>query len=351
MASVQNSSRLLLLCGLLLVVMAIGCRPGYDSAAIVYTAQDEEFAKPIFATFTARTGTEVLPKYDSESAKTTGLVADLIYEAARPRADVFWNNEPVGTIRLDRLGLLDVYRSLQAAAYPAEDRSPRDTWCGFAARARVLVVNTNLVKEAERPRSIEDLADPKWRGHVGMAKPLFGATATHAACLFGFWGTDKAEDYYRRLKANQIQIVAGNKQVAVNVGAGQLAFGITDTDDALEEIEHGQPVVMVYPDQQPGGIGTLFFPNTLSVIKGCPHPAAARRLIDYLLSPEVEAALSEGPSAQIPLNSGARPGTSAKKSRLETPRSISAMKVDFSAAADAWDPAMKFLKEEFTGGE
>ena len=217
---------------------------------------------------------------------------------------MFWDNEPIGTIRLDRLGLLDVNRSPQAAAYPAEDRSPRDTWCGFAARARVLVVNTRLVKDAERPRSIEDLADPKWRGHVGMAKPLFGASATHAACLFAYWGPEKAEDYFRRLKENKIQIVAGNKQVAVNVAAGQLAFGITDTDDALEEIEHGQPVAIVYPDQQTDGMGTLFFPNTLSVIKGCPHPDAARKLIDYLLSPEVEAEGSRlrAGAAQIPLN-------------------------------------------------
>ena len=159
----------------------------------------------------------------------------------------------------------------------------------------MLVVNTKLVPKDERPRSIEDLADPKWRGKVGMAKPLFGATATHAAALFAFWGAEKAEDYYRRLKQNQIVIESGNKQVAVDVAAGRLAFGVTDTDDALEEFEHGQPVEIVYPDQQPGGIGTFFFPNTLAVIKGGPHPDAARRLIDFLLSPDVEGELAGRP--------------------------------------------------------
>ncbi len=210
--------------------------------------------------------------------------------------------------------------------------------------ARVLIVNKNLVPQSDRPKSIEDLADPKWKGRVAMAKPLFGSTATQAACLFAFWGPDRAKAYYRKLKENQIEQLAGNKQVAVNVSAGKIAFGIADTDDALEEVEHGQPVAIVYPDQQPGGMGTMFFPNTLSVVKGCPHPEAARKLVDYLLSPAVEAQLAAGPSAQIPLNPNV-----TEKVRLETPRTIRAMKIDFAAAADQWDAASRFLRDEFTG--
>src|SRR2546423_6084223 len=126
--------------------------------------------------------------------------------------------------------------------------------------------------------------------------PLLGTTATQAACLFAAWGDERAKSYFLRLKANQIQVLGGNKQVAVDVGNGKLAFGLTDTDDALEEIRAGQPVEIVYPDQQPDGLGTLFIPNTLAIVKGCPHPAAARRLVEYLLSPEVEAKLAVGPT-------------------------------------------------------
>jgi iron(III) transport system substrate-binding protein len=268
---------LILTAPLFLLPPASGCWQASNNEVVVYTAQDEEFAAPLFAEFTQRTGIVVRPKYDSEAAKTTGLVATLIQESERPRADVFWDNEPLGTLRLEKLGLLAEYRSPAAAAYPPEDRSPKGTWCGFAARARVLVVNTKLVPKAERPKSIEDLADPKWRGRVGMAKPLFGSTATHAAALFSLWGTDQAQDYFHRLKENEIVIESGNKQVAVDVAGGRLAFGIADTDDALEEFEHGQPVEIIYPDQQPGGIGTFFFPNTLAVIKGAPHPRPPER--------------------------------------------------------------------------
>jgi iron(III) transport system substrate-binding protein len=327
-------------CICLFAAFQSGCKPG----VVVYTAQDEEFATPIFATFSEKSGVAVEPKFDSESTKTVGLYAELVAEAPRPRADVFWNNEPINTLRLEKLGLLEVYRSPAAEEYPAIFRSSKGTWAGFAARARVLIVNKNLVPEVDRPKSIEDLGDSKWKGRIGMAKPLFGANATQAACLFAFWGPERAKANYRKLKENQIIVLGGTKQVAVDVSAGKIAFGIVDTDDAIEEVEHGQPVEIVYPDQQPGGMGTMFFPNTLSVIKGCPHPEVARKLVDYLLSPAVESALAAGPSAQIPLNPNVK-----DKVRLQTPRTVRAMKIDFAAAADQWDAASKFLRDEFTG--
>ena len=133
-----------------------------------------------------------------------------------------------------------------------------------------------------------------------MAKPLFGTTATQAACLFAVWGDPRAKEFFRAVKRNEVQILSGNKQVALAVAAGRLAFGLTDTDDALIEVEKGMPVAIVYPDQGADGLGTLLIPNTLSIVRGCPHPAAARRLVDYLLSPEVEACLAAGESASNP---------------------------------------------------
>jgi iron(III) transport system substrate-binding protein len=274
-----------------------------------------------------------------------GLVEAIIAERNRPRCDLFWNNEILNTLRLERQGLLEAYDSPVGQYYPDEFRSPDGFWYGFAARARVLIVNTKLIPEPERPKSIRDLTDPKWKGRCGMAKPLFGATATHAACLFAFWGNEKAMEFFKQIKANQARILSGNKQVALAVGGGQLAFGITDTDDAVIEVEKGMPVAIVYPDQGPDGLGTLFIPNTLAIIRGCPHGQNARRLVDYLLSPSVEEKLAKGTSAQIPLNPQVK-----IKTRLETPKTVKPMKVDFSAAADKWDAAAQFLRDEFTGG-
>lgn len=323
--------------------LVAGCGGDPASDVVVYTALDAQFSEPVFAEFTKATGIRVRPKFDTESTKTVGLVEAIIAEKSRPRCDVFWNNEILNTLRLEKQGLLVAYRTPAAESYPAMFRSPDGTWHGFAARARVLVVNTNLVPKDKQPRSIRDLLAPEWSGKAGIAKPLFGTTATHAACLFACWGSDEAKAFFNRVKENQIKILSGNKQVALAVAAGQLHFGLTDTDDAIVELEKGSPVAIVYPDQGPEGLGTLFIPNSLAIIAGGPNRDGARRLVDYLLSPEVEARLAAGPSAQIPLN----PAVQADTSRVATPQSIKAMAVDFPAAAAKWEETAAFLREQF----
>ncbi|MEX2176565.1 MAG: extracellular solute-binding protein [Pirellulaceae bacterium] len=329
-----------------LVVAMLGCGSSSPSAGpgevVVYAALDREFSEPVLDDFTAATGIRVLPKYDVESTKTVGLTAAILAEANRPRCDIFWNNELLNTLRLEEKGLLDVYKSPAAESYPEMYRSPTGTWHGFAGRARVLIVNTDLVKKDERPTSIYDLANPKWKGKVGIAKPVAGTTASHVACLFAALGEEKAKEFLRGLRANDVQILSGNKQVAIAAASGQIAFGLTDTDDAIIEIEKANPVTIVYPDRQDGELGTLFIPNTLAIIEGGPNPVAARKLVDYLLSPAVESKLALGASAQIPLNPNVE-----TKPRVETPATVQAMQVDFTAAAKQWDAAAQFIQQEF----
>jgi len=324
-----------------ILLLLPGCWLSRGPEVVCYTALDRGFSEPVFQQFEQDTGITVLAKYDQESNKTVGLTNALLAEKEQPRCDVFWNNEILNTLRLEKQGLLDVYLPPTATDFPAEFRAADGTWHGFAARARVLIVNTDEVSENEIPRSIEDLADPKWKGKAGIAKPLFGTTASHAACLFAYWGDDEAKEFFRRVKAN-VRIMSGNKAVAEAVGNGGLAFGLTDTDDAIIEVDAGRPVAIVYPDQHDDELGTLFIPNTLAIIQGGPNPEAARRLVDYLLTPDVEAVLAAGRSAQIPLH----PATEAEL-RVETPHTVRPMKVDFRAAADKWETAATFLRDEF----
>jgi iron(III) transport system substrate-binding protein len=326
----------------LLLLIGCGRAPNATNQVVVYSALDREFAEPVFQAYEKKTGVEIIPKFDVESTKTVGLMQQIKAEASRPRCDLFWNNEILNTLRLKQEGLLAPFRPPNADDFPANFRAKDGTWYGFAARARILLVNTEQLRAADRPTSIQDLIDPKWKGRIGLAKPLFGTTATHATCLFAVWGEEKAQKYFRALKANAAKVLSGNKQVATAVGAGDLAFGLTDTDDAMGEIEAGRPVTIVYPDRQPDQLGTLFIPNTLAVIKGAPHPQAAAALAAYLLSPEVEAMLARGPSGQIPLNTRV-----TEVPRIETPKTVHAMDVDFEAAARLWDQVAAFLAEEF----
>lgn len=326
------------------------CAQSHDSPrVVVYAALDRDFSQPVLTQFQQESGVEVLPVFDSESTKSFGLTSRIQAEARAPACDLFWNNEVLNTIRLKHLGLLQPFLPPNAADYPESFRDRDNQWYGFAARARILIVNRDLVAEPDTPTSVRDLTDPRWRSRAGLAKPLFGTTATHAACLFAALGEDAAKDFFRAIQANDVRILSGNRQVAAQVAAGQIAFGLTDTDDALAEIDAGSPVAIVYPDQQTEGLGTLFIPNTLAIIKGAPHLEAARTLANHLLSPGVETALAEGPSGQIPLNRRVTIQT-----RVETPLTRRPMHADFEQAARLWEPVVApFLTELFaapTGG-
>jgi iron(III) transport system substrate-binding protein len=106
------------------------------------------------------------------------------------------------------------------------------------------------------------------------------------------------------------------------------------------------PVEIIFPDQGEGGLGALFIPNTLAIIKGGPHPEAARQLVEYLLSPEVEGKLAQSESAQFPLHA-----LSSEKSPAAPADPIRRMEIDFRKAADKWDTAAEFLKQHFATAE
>lgn len=341
----QNLLRIPLFCALVATLMLTGCS-WHSARVVIYCAQDKEFAEGVFAQAIRATGTAVAPHYDTEATKSVSLYQQLIQEKDRPRCDVFWNNEILSTIRLQRQGILEPYQSPSAAPYPDFAKAPDHTWTAFAERARVLIVNTDKLAEKDQPKSLFDLTDPKYKGMVAIAKPNFGSTATHAACLFEVLGKDAAKKWFLGVRDNGANFVDGNKAVAVGVGEGRYAVGLTDTDDAIDEVKAGKPVRITFPDRdRPAGdrMGTLFIPNTIMLIKGAPNPEGGRRLIDFLLSPEVEKQLAESESHQIPLNPNVKADLPAA---IETRKTVKPMQVDWNKAADLWDEVQAFLRNE-----
>lgn len=323
----------------------IGCVPRSENEVILYSAADREVAAPIVAAFQRRHAeTKVNSTFDVESTKTVGLVTRIENESAKPRCDLFWNNEILHTLRLEKAGLLQPVRWDVPRDWPATMRSSRGLWIAFAARARVLLVNKTLLPDqSEWPSSVMELSDPKWQKRCAVASPLFGTTATHFTVLQTLLGDDKSEAWFRDVKQNAIML-AGNKQVAQAVAAGQVAMGLTDTDDALLEIDNGQNVAIVFPDQLSDRLGTLLIPNALCVMKNCPHPNAAAALGNYLLSEDIEGRLAMGQSGNIPV----RPGH-PQASRAAPPKTIRYMEIDFSKAALHWEKSSATLRTIFRG--
>lgn len=303
----------------------------------VYVSTDRVFSEPILRAYEQQSGVRVNAVYDTEETKSTGLANKLLAEKNRPQADVFWSNEPVRTLVLKRNGVLAPYKSPNAEGIPAAFKDPEGYWTGFSARSRVIVYNTNMVKPDEAPKSIFDLADPKWKGQVAIADPRFGSTSFHVAALYAEVGDERAEEFFRKLKANGVKIVPGNSVVRDMVARGEAKVGLTDTDDVNVALEDKQPVAMVFPDRD--GMGVPIMPNMVSLVANSPHSEAGKKLIDYLLSAEVERMLAQSEAVQIPLHSG-----------VEGPKNIpplssfKPMTLDYSKAADRVEDVTKRLQ-------
>ena len=307
--------RAIFVVGLSVLVMTAGCQPGQppansggpagDRSVVVYSSADKEFAELIFQAYEQKTGVKVLSLYDTEETKTAGLTARLVAEKDHPRADVFWSSDTSRAVALVEQGVADSYTPTEAAAISDHYKSSTGLWTGFAARIRVLLYNTNKVKAAEAPRSILDLAKPRWKGRFAFANPHFGTMSFHAAALFAKWGDAKATMFLETLKSNGAVIAAGNSDVKDRVSDGRVELGILDEDDAVVALREEKPVALVILDQDgPDALGTPLMPNAALLIRGAPHADEARRFIDFLTSAEAEQILAVSAAAQYPLHPG-----------------------------------------------
>lgn len=269
------------------------------SEVVIYTSVDQLFSEPVFDRFEMETGIKVKAVYDVEAAKTTGLVNRLMAEKEKPLADVWWNGEIIQTILLKEMGVLTQYTSPMAKEIPPSYIDPEGYWTGFGGRARVLLVNTELVQPEDYPTTIHDLINTGET--MGMAYPIFGTTATHAAALYSEMGENEALQFFTKIRDSGVRIVDGNGVVRDLVVNGELMMGLTDTDDSIVAIKRGAPVEMVFLDQGMDEMGTLKIPNTVALVRGGPNPREARVLIDYLLSVENLENLVNSGWIQLPL--------------------------------------------------
>lgn len=304
---------------------------------VIYTSVDQVYAEPVLRQCETKTGLQVRGVFDTEEAKSTGVLNRLIAEAAHPRADLFWSGDPVRPFVLMDKGLIDPYVSSQAEAMPTAFRDARGLWHGFAARARVLLVNRDAVGADATPRSIRDLAASRWRGQTAIANPLFGTTTMHVAALFVHWGDERAKAFLDSLKQNEVRIAASNGEVKRLVTGGEIAFGLTDTDDAHQAVKEGAPVEVVYPDQD--DLGTLVMPTTVVLMRGRPHTEAGRRMVDCLLSQEVERQMAES-AAHMPLRAAV-----PTPPEVRAVESIKAMEVDYGEVGKAMERIEPWLRK------
>lgn len=261
-----------------------------SSSVTLYCSVDEVYARPIVRYLEQRGGLRINVLYDTEAAKTAGLANKIRAEQARPRGDVFWASALLQTMLLGRQHLLQPYLSPSAAGIPDAFKDRGGLWCTLGVRPRVILYRPGQ----PTPHSWQDLAG---RQGVGIGNPQFGTVSDWTAALAARWGPAATLSWFGKLHRNQIQIFSGNSLVAQALTAGNTNYGVVDTDDFLQEAAR-QPDLKATTLSAPEAV---LIPGSVAMLRGAPHPAAARKLLDLLLSPTCEALLVQSMPGVLPL--------------------------------------------------
>ncbi len=326
---------------LLTLLSGTGCERSAETEPkvkpVVYCSVDETFARVVLKVFKARTDIDLDIVFDSEAGKTTGLVNKIVAEAAagRPRADVFWSSEIFSTILLARQGLLGPYDSPAAADIPLRYRDSNHRWTATSTRARVLAFDPTQTTRNELPTRWEQLAEPEFAKQFTLANPLFGTTRGHVAAMFALWGPERGCAFLAQLRDNGMQLADSNGATVRAVIGKRATLAATDTDDVWVARRGGFSLDLVYPDMGDGG--TLLIPCSVAIVKGSPNPDAARKIVDFLVSAEVERMLAQSDSRNIPVRQTLRDQLGLKL----PPESA----VSYDAVADAMDEAVAAVRD------
>jgi iron(III) transport system substrate-binding protein len=312
-------------------------RPEPEPDVVLYCGVDQDQSQQIAAKFSEETALKVRYEGEMESQRSIGLPQRLRTEAASPKADVYWSNEIMYMVNLGQSGMLAPLPEGVADAFPEMWRDPNGRYIAFGARARVLLVNTELLgDEKDHPTRVADLLDPKYHAMgllTCMARPLTGTTKTHAVALLtkDVEGAKQfLEDVVKANKEGRLKLTVSNGGAMreTSDSKSKIAFCLTDTDDAYKAIQSGAPVKVVYPDQADGELGTVLIPNTVAIVKGAKHAEAAEKLLRWLVTTDNEMRLARGPSAQIPLN--------PSLADADLPAHVKRPEVDFRPANVDW---------------
>lgn len=258
-------------------------------------------------------------------------------EAGQPRADVFFSSELFNTILLARKGVLEKYDPATAEDIPDRYRDSERRWTAIGLRARVLAYDLELTPPSMLPTSWEELAKPQYATNLAFANPLFGTTRGHVAAMFAGWGSQRAKAFLTGLRDNGAFITDSNSAALRAVLAFRSQTCATDTDDVyLARTRQGaDDLDLRHLDMGDGG--TLLIPFSVALIKGGPNPKAGKRLVDFLVSEEVERMLAQSDSHNIPVRALLR----EELNMILPPES----NISYDKIADHMDEAVQAVRE------
>lgn len=254
--------------------LVLGAGVASAQTITLYTSQPNSDAQATVDAFMAQNpGIKVEWVRDGTTQLMTRLEAELAAKAVK--ADVLLIADTVTLESLKQRDLLQPHLSAERQHYSADLYDP----AGYYYSTKLITTGIAHHSAApSKPHSWQDLVTPAYKNLVAAPSPLYsGAAMLHMQTLvnmpeFG-WG------YYEALKANQAQVQGGNGGVLKAVATGTKPYGVLADYLAIREKAKGAPVEFVFPQE-----GVTVVTEPVAILKSSQQPAAAARLVDFLLS-------------------------------------------------------------------
>lgn len=197
--------------------------------------------------------------------------------------DVVNSSDAAHFIYWKQHGMLQPFLSPEMVeSYPPSAFDPDGAYAAWRVTLSPIAYNTQLVKEADAPKSFKDLLDPKWKGNLVKASPNYSGTIMTATyetlTALGGWS------YFEALAKQDVMQVQSALEPPRKTAAGEREVMVDGSEYFIYAlIDQGNPIKIVYPSE---GVPMITSPTAL--LKDAPHPNAGRLFYAFLFSQPVQ---------------------------------------------------------------
>jgi iron(III) transport system substrate-binding protein len=285
------------------VLSLVGCGGSSSDPAntlVLYNGQHEQTANALIAAFEKKTGIDVQVRSDDEDV----LANQIVQEGANSPADLFYTENSPALAFLGGKGLLSPVSAATLAGVPAQYDSPQGDWVGVSARVSVLVYNTSMLQPSQLPTSITQLADPRWKGLLGIA-PSETDFQPIVTSLDVTEGPTATVEWLEALKSNAgDHTYPDNETLVAQVNSGQVAIGVINNYYWYRErAELGasamHSAIAFFAPHDPGYVVDV---SGAAVLKSSHHQANAERFLAFLVSQQGQQIIADADSFEYPLD-------------------------------------------------
>ena len=190
---------------------------------------------------------------------------------------------------LKQAGLTAPFSIPNDSAYSANMKATDSSWRALLMFVFTEGFNTNMVSKAQAPKTYQDLLDPKWKGKMAWNANSVAGAYGFVGNILQTMGQTKGMEYLHKLsKQKIIPVSASSRAVLDQVIAGEYPIGLMMFDHhAVISAKAGAPCSWL--PLQPAPVAF----DAVGLLKGAPHPAAAKLLLDFLLSKEGQTVIAK----------------------------------------------------------